>query len=171
MACSRFILASISSLCFMFHGCKVTTFSRHSCDFRGFFSAAGRSVERKRRAACRAPWRAGVALLGFVGSCYGHGDVGLLPHHAVTLPLPADQSVPSDGIVPSKNLCHWFKERILRVSRGVQTPSGGRSFRRLNGEHQLGIAHAHTHKIAAERYAGGIAGPGLCCRAARPAGA
>ena len=41
----------------------------------------------------------GAALLGFVGSCYGHGDVGLLPHHAVTLPLPSGEPVPSDGIV------------------------------------------------------------------------
>ena len=111
-----------------------------------------------------------MRTLGRLGrACYGHGMLGLLPYHAVTLPLPADQSVPTDGIVPSKNLCHWFKERILRVSRGVQTPSGGRSVRRLNGEHKLGIAHAHAHNISAERYAGGIAGPGAALSTARPA--
>ena len=79
---------------------------------------------------------------------------------AVTLPLPSDQSVPSDGIVPSKNLCHWFKERILRVSRGVQTPSGERSVRRLDGADDGGLGHAKAHKIAAERDCGG--------RSARP---
>ena len=57
----------------------------------------------------------GVALLGFVASCYGHGDVGLLPHHAVTLPLPSGEHVPSDGIVPSKNRCHLFKEHLSRM--------------------------------------------------------
>ena len=51
------------------------------------------------------------------------GMWGLLPHRAVTLPLPADLSVPSDGIVPSKNLCHWFKERCFCQEWGAY---GGR---------------------------------------------
>ena len=53
-----------------------------------------------------------MRTLGRLGrACYGHGMLGLLPHHAVTLPLPSGEPVPSDGIVPSKNLCHLFKER------------------------------------------------------------
>ena len=102
-----------------------------------------------------------MRTLGRLGrACYGHGVWGLLPHHAVTLPLPSGEPVPSDGIVPSKNLCHLFKERILRVSRGVQTPSGERSVRRLDGADDGGLGHAHAQKIAAERDCGG--------RSARP---
>ena len=70
----------------------------------------------------------GAAPLGLVASCYGHGVWGLLPHHAVTLPLPPDQSVPADGIVPSKNLCHLFKERYRLPHAGYRPRAGSVQF-------------------------------------------
>ena len=59
-----------------------------------------------------------MRTLGRLGrACYGHGMLGLLPYHAVTLPLPSGEPVLSDGIVlaricviGSKNavsFCKW----------------------------------------------------------------
>ena len=52
----------------------------------------------------------------------------MLPHHAVTLPLPSGEPVPSDGIVPSKNLCHLFKERYRLPHAGYRPRAGSVQF-------------------------------------------
>ena len=83
---------------------------------------------RRARGSLECAVACGAALLGFVASCYGHGVWGLLPHRAVTLPLPPDQSVPTDGIVPSKNLCHLFKERYRLPHAGYRTRAGSVQF-------------------------------------------
>jgi len=49
---------------------------------------------------------------------------------------------------------------IFAWAESLTRPSGERSVRRRNGEHKLSIAHAIAHNTVAERYAGGIAGPG-----------
>ena len=70
-----------------------------------------------------------MRTLGRLGrACYGHGMLGLLPYHAVTLPLPSGEPVPSDGIVPSKNLCHLFKERYRLPHAGYRTRAGSVQF-------------------------------------------
>ena len=50
------------------------------------------------------------------------------PYHAVTLPLPSGEPVPSDGIVSSKNLCHLFKERYRLPHAGYRTRAGSVQF-------------------------------------------